>query len=292
MPGTHTSFHLKTTQYNFDAAGRKVYLGVGLASVPTWYFLFFLVFLGLAVGFFYLMRTNLNNVRNIHYLMLSVAIFKALSLFCETFVEYTLKVDGVHDGWSAAFYVFSFIKGMVLFTTVVLIGTGWSHLKPFLTDRDKTLVVAVVVVQAMVNVAMIAVGEATPGSYGGMRWRDILHFLDVVCCIAVLFPLIWSIRHLRSASGTDSKAARNEQRLSNFRTFYILVIGYVYFTRILLFLLESLLPYDWTFIGPVFNELAAVVFYSVTGYLFRPQASNPYMELDKHDDSPEQVETL
>lgn len=216
--------------------------------------------------------------------MLIVVIFKALSLFTETFVQHTLKTRGVHDGWSAAFYVFSFIKGMIMFTTIVLIGTGWSYLKPFLTDRDKQLVLAVMVVQAMVNIAIIAVDESTPGSYGGMRWRDILHILDIICCTAILFPIVWSIRHLRAASGTDSKAARNMQRLKNFRTFYLLVIMYIYFTRIILYLLEALLPYTLTFLAPVFNELASVCFYGFTGYLFRPQEQNPYLAMSKDDD--------
>jgi len=34
---------------------------------------------------------------------------------------------------------------------------------------------------------------------------DVLHLLDIVCCLMILLPIVWSIRHLRSASGEDNK---------------------------------------------------------------------------------------
>ena len=54
-------------------------------------------------------------------------------------------------------------------------------------------------------------------------WRDILHLVDIVCCCAILFPIVWSIKHLRDASETDGKAARVLSKLTLFRQFYIMV---------------------------------------------------------------------
>merc|ERR1740117_2801441 len=124
------------------------------------------------------------------------------------------------------------------------------------------------VIQAMVNIAFVVVDEAAPGAYGGMRWKDLLHLLDIICCIMILCPIFWSIRHLRAAAGADGKAARNVVRLKNFRTFYLLVVSYVYFTRIIVFLLSSTLPFELAWLGTVFSEGAAVAFYATTGYLF------------------------
>lgn len=41
-----------------------------------------------------------------------------------------------------------------------------------------------------------------------------------------------SIKHLREASQTDGKAARSLHKLTLFRQFYVLVVTYIYFTRI------------------------------------------------------------
>lgn len=40
-----------------------------------------------------------------------------------------IRATGHAEGWSVAFYFFTFIRGILFFTVVVLIGTGWSYLK-------------------------------------------------------------------------------------------------------------------------------------------------------------------
>jgi len=149
-------------------------------------------------------------------------------------------------------------------------------------ERDKQIMLVVLVVELMVQIAMVVLDETTPGSAGWLTWRDILHLLDMVCCCMILLPIVWSIRHLRSAAAEDSKdgkAARNMARLKSFRTFYLLVVSYVYFTRIIVFLLGATLPYEMTFLSTVFAEAANATFYVITGYLFRPQSRNPYAML-------------
>ena len=47
-----------------------------------------------------------------------------------------------------------------------------------------------------------------------------------------------SIRHLQEASQTDGKAQSSLRKLKLFRHFYILVVCYVYFTRIIVYLLR------------------------------------------------------
>jgi Lung seven transmembrane receptor len=56
--------------------------------------------------------------------------------------------------------------------------------------------------------------------------------VDIICCCAILFPIVWSIKHLREASQTDGKAARSLHKLTLFRQFYVMVVSYIYFTRI------------------------------------------------------------
>jgi len=225
------------------------------------------------------------NIRSIHWLMTMCLLLKILTLFFEALKEHQTKTTGKKtDAWTVMFYIFSFLKGMLMFTVIVLIGTGWSYLKPFLTERDKQMMLAVLVAQVLINVAMVVVDETTPGAASWMNWRDILHLLDLICCCMILMPIVWSIRHLREASAVDGKAATNFARLKNFRSFYLLVVSYVYFTRIIVFLLGATLPFEITWLSYVFSELASLLFYGLTGYLFRPQTVNPYLAMGKDDD--------
>jgi hypothetical protein len=65
--------------------------------------------------------------------------------------------------------------------------------------------------------------------------------------------------------GGDIIAARSLTRLKSFRTFYLLVVSYVYFTRIIVFLLGATLPFELTFLSTVFGEVANATFYIITG---------------------------
>ena len=58
------------------------------------------------------------------------------------------------------------------------------------------------------------------------------------------------------------------------------MIGFIYFTRIVVFLLSLTLPFELVWMSQAFAESAALLFYALTGYLFRPQTSNPYAALE------------
>ena len=95
-----------------------------------------------------------------------------------------------------------------------------------------------------------------------------------------MFPIVWSIRHLRRAADVDGKAQINLHKLQLFRQFYVIVVAYIYFTRIVVLLLESTIPFNMLWIGPAFTELATLIFYVFTGYKFRPALDNPYIPLN------------
>jgi hypothetical protein len=282
---TQAQFNMTLTEYNVLADGTKVYLSAGQASLPTWFSVLCALFVGeLVVWAAYIVKNNAN-LRSIHYLMTLCLFFKICTLFFEAFREHSVKATGLkNDGWTILFYIFSFLKGMLMVSVIVLIGTGFSLMKPFLTDRDKQLMLTVLVAQVLINIAMVVVDETTPGAAEWLNWRDIFHLLDMICWCMILLPIVWSIRHLREAAAVDGKAASNFARLKNFRSFYLLVVSYVYFTRIIVFLLEATLPFEVSWLGTVFNEAASLAFFFITGYLFRPQAVNPYLALGKDDD--------
>jgi len=281
---TLVGFQIDITQYNVEKDGSKNYLPAGESSLPMWFFLISAAFGVLFVVWVQHLIRYKAEIKNIHYLMTLVLVLKLLTVFFESFEYHYIKTTGSSHGWNIVYYIFSFLKGMMMFMVIVLIGTGWSYLKPFLTERDKQIMLAVIVVQAMVNISAVILDEMSPGSRDFLTWRDVLHLLDMICCCFILLPIVWSIRHLKEAATVDGKAARVMVRLQRFRKFYVLVVSYIYFTRIIVFLLGATLPFELVWLAVVFRESAAIIFYGVTGFLFRPLPHNPYLEVSVEDE--------
>ena len=84
---------------------------------------------------------------------------------------------------------------------------------------------------------------------------------------------------------TDGKAARSLAKLQLFRHFYVMVVSYIYFTRIIVYLLRSSLPYQWVWVSEAANQIAALIFYTLTAVYFRPAPDNPYLALGWDDEA-------
>lgn len=216
--------------------------------------------------------------------MLAVVILKSLNLLCEAEDKSYIKRTGSAHGWDVLFYIFSFLKGIMLFTLIVLIGTGWSFLKPFLQDKEKKVLIIVIPLQIIANIAQVVVDETALYGEEGVTWKQIFLIVDVVCCCAVLFPIVWSIKKLREAARTDGKAAVNLMKLTLFRHYYIVVICYIYFTRVVVYALETITSYRYLWTSAVASELATLAFYVFTGYKFKPEVQNPYLVIDDEEE--------
>ena len=70
---------------------------------------------------------------------------------------------------------------------------------------------------------------------------------------------------MKDASRTDGKAAMSLEKLKLFRHFYIMVVCYVYFTRIIVYLLRITVPFQYEWLDPMFKELSTLVFFVMTG---------------------------
>ena len=111
------------------------------------------------------------------------------------------------------------------------------------------------------------------------------HFVDILCCLAILLPTVWSIKHLRDAAEVDGKAQATLQKLRIFRSFYVVVIMYIYVTRILVYLLAATVPYNFLWLGAFATEASALFFYIFTGWNFQPNLENAYLAVREDDDS-------
>jgi hypothetical protein len=284
QPNSVVSMKVRLAFYNIEAGGKKDYLPAGKTQLPKLFFLCFLIYAIAAGVWIYICYRAKATVHKIHWLMGGLVFLKALTVLTQAGMYSWIKTTGQPDGWNIAFYVFSFFRGIMLFVVIVLIGTGWSFLKPFLQDKEKKVMMIVIPLQVLANIAVVILDETGPSNREWFTWRDILHLVDIICCCAILFPIVWSIKHLREAASTDGKAARNLIKLTLFRQFYVMVVSYIYFTRIVVYLLKSTTPYHYAWTADLADQAAALLFYVLTGYKFRPVEQNPYFVLDDEEE--------
>ncbi|KAK3042857.1 hypothetical protein RJ639_001130 [Escallonia herrerae] len=88
----------------------------------------------------------------------------------------------------------------------------------------------------------------------------------------------------RSKCRADGKAAVNLMKLTLFRQYYVVVICYIYFTRVVVYALETTTSYRYEWTSVVAGELATLAFYVFTGYNFRPKTHNPYFAIDDEEE--------
>ncbi|KAK9809725.1 hypothetical protein WJX73_010815 [Symbiochloris irregularis] len=282
-PDVLATFDIRVSLYNVRSNGKKDYLSVGEDVLPLVFMVMFVLFAVATALWAALVVRSRQDAHRIHHLMTALAAAKTLTLLSEAGMYHFVRATGRPDGWNIAYYVFTFLRGLLFFSVVVLVGTGWSYMKALLAKREKRILMIVIPLQVCAEVAIVVLDENTPVSRSWFTWRDILHLVDIVCCCAVLFPIVWSIKHLREASQTDGKAARNLAKLQLFRHFYVMVVSYIYFTRIIVYLLRSSLPYQWVWVSDVANQIATLLFYTLTAVYFRPHADNPYLALGLED---------
>ncbi|OON20745.1 lung seven transmembrane receptor, partial [Opisthorchis viverrini] len=299
-------------QLNMVEKNTDSYLSAGQRSLPLLYFVMFCVYLSASFIWFIYLRmskslnfwifliplvslclhfhfANRNSKFRIHYLMFAVILVKAVSLAFHGVNYYVIGKHGVHEeGWAVMYYITHIIRGALLFITILLIGAGWTFIKHMLTPRERNVFLIVIPLQILANVATVVIEESEAGTARYMMWRDIFIFVDLACCGAILFPVVWSIRHLQTASQTDGKAAINLRNLRLFRHFYILVICYVYFTRVVAYLLTITVPFSYCWTVELFTESITFLFFVAVGYKFRPISDNPYLLVPNEDEDEEE----
>ena len=339
-PGTkhiHSKFELDFHFSNLDIMGNESYLSAGEMPLPHMFFYFALVY---AVCL-YLWATNIKLIGEgepgrwgdnaeerqpvvfpIHHLMTMLVTLKFLSLFFESIRYHFLRVTGHAYFWSGIYYMFAFMKGTFLFTVILLLGSGWSFVKPFLGEREKTMVCIVLGLQVINNIAIVVLTQRTEGEASFDRWTALLHMVDILCCCAVLIPIVWHVNTLEKnmeQAGDhndepdeiidlqedlrvpedefeESVPVHSDSRLASklklFRSFYLLVVAYIYSTRIVVYLFATMLDYRHTWIRHFVIEAFTLTFYVWVGVLFRPMPENPYLTLKQGESSSNNVKEV
>ncbi|XP_061576280.1 protein GPR108-like [Cololabis saira] len=233
------------------------------------------------------------SVFKIHWLMAALAFTKSTSLVFHSINYHFINTKGHPiEGWAVMYYITHLLKGALLFITLALIGTGWAFVKYILSDKEKKIFMIVIPLQVLANVAYIIIESTEEGSSEYYLWKEILFLVDLICCGAILFPVVWSIRHLQEASSTDGKAAMNLEKLKLFRHYYVMIVCYIYFTRIIAILLKITMPFQWQWCYEFLVEVSTLIFFVLTGYKFRPASNNPYLQLPQDEEDVEMDEVV
>nr|QVK45773.1 G protein-coupled receptor [Proales similis] len=260
------------------------YLSAGELPVPTLYLTWSILYFLAALSWMYILKSSKGDVFKVHYLMLTLVFIKSMSLTFHAINLHYISVNGIHEAiWAILFYITYVIRGMLLIVIILLVGTGWTFIKHVLTENERRLFAIILPSQLLAITAYIFLEEIEEGDAVYLTWRQLFFLLDLICCAAILFPVVWSIRHLEQASQTDGKMVLNLKKLKIFKHFYLMVIFYIYFTRIIGFLLQQILPFQYEWFDELAVELVTFTFFVMTAYKFQPASSNPYLQLNQED---------
>ena len=281
---TPVSFDLAVTQRSIG----KNFLSIGELPLPMFYVVDAVVYLTLAgIWVFGVLRSAQRGVMVLHHLMTGMVFLKMMSVLTLSVDFHYRNITGHPGGWTFAFFIVNSIKGISLFGIIALIGTGWKFLKPFLTDQDKKIFLIVIPLQVIDNIALVVIDESIPGMEQWGAWKNLFRILDLICCGAIILPIVWSIKHLRDAAATSGKSLHNIHKLATFRNFYLLVVSYIYFTRICVYLFQASLPFGSVWLTDLMLESATVAFFVTTGFWFSPESENPLLKVYSSDEEVE-----
>jgi hypothetical protein len=183
---------------------------------------------------------------------------KDLDLIFRAVDNHYVKVTGVSHGWDTWYYIFHFTHVILLFTVIVLIGAGWSLLKPFLQNREKNVLFTIILFQIFTAVFSVVVDDEP-----NIKQWSILLGIDVTCWYVIL-PIDWSIKLL------VEKASRNLSKLTALKRFRLAVVTYVGFTRFVPFFLKIITSCEYRWISNGAEEMGCLVFFIFIFYMFRP----------------------
>ncbi|XP_035685074.1 protein GPR107-like isoform X1 [Branchiostoma floridae] len=272
------------------------YLSAGEVPLPPVYLTMMGVFFLTGCLWIHILRKRKGDVFKIHYLMAALVMVKAMSLMFHAVNYHFIAVEGSpEEAWAVLYYIVYLTRSLLLLISIVLIGTGLTfhnHILPADSRNVRALCLLFLPLQVLANVAYIITESTEEGNSQYRLWREVFILVDLLCCGAILFPVVWSIRHLQEASQTDGKAAISLQKLKLFRHFYVMIVCYIYFTRIIVYLLKITVPFQYEWLGQFFAELATYVFFVMTGYKFRPASNNPYLQVSQDDEDIEMEEVV
>lgn len=269
-----STFQLDFQHTNIDMFGNVSYLTAGDIILPH-LFLYFSISYAILLFLWYrlLYKPSHSTIYAIHHLMTVVLALKTASIFFESIRYHYIRIHGHAELWSFVYYFLNFVKGAFLFTVILLIGSGWSFFQPVLGKKQSKFILAVLLLQIMNHIALAILTHETMGEQWYNQWSNVLHIVDIISCGAILIPIVWQVHALeeqKENANQNGEIHDIQSKLSIFRSFYILVVAYIYYTRIVVYIVSSTLTYKYTWIQDLMTELGTLLFYVSVGMKFAP----------------------
>lgn len=274
-----STFQLEFQHSNVDTFGTTSYLTAGEIILPHLFLYFSMSYALLLFLWYYKLlhkNTHTNKIYAIHHLMTIVLVLKTASMFFESVRYHYIRIYGHAELWSFVYYFLNFIKGIFLFTVILLLGSGWSFFQPVLGKKQSRVIVVVFLLQIMNHISLAILTHETMGELWYNRWSNILHILDIISCGAILIPIVWQVQSLEETldeqanNDVHTEKVDIQSKLTLLRSFYILVVAYIYYTRIVVYIVASTLTYKYTWIKDLIMELGTLLFYVSVGMKFAP----------------------
>lgn len=274
----------------YETNNQENYLSAGLMPLPQMYFVLSVCFFLLGCIWINFIARQKEVALKIHYLMTVLVFAKSCSLLFRAINYHYIALAGQPVvTWAYLYYATRTLKGILFFITLALIGSGWSFIKHILSDKDKKIIIVIVALQVIAHIAEIVLDQSTEGEIFNEFWAQLCSIVDLFCCVAILYPISWSVKHLEEASRTDGKAAINLKKLELFKRFYIISTIYIYITRIVTFVFLSMLTFRYSWLAELVTEVSTLIYFIITGYYFQPMPTNPYLLLSSDNDLEEDI---
>nr|GMD95040.1 protein GPR107-like [Ipomoea batatas] len=288
---------LSVEMYNIETNGKRNYLSDGSGLLPSIFFAstmaYSLLFLWWAI---HCHHYNRKATKTIHILMAALLISRALDSLCLSLEQETIKRTGSPHGWQFLLYFLHTIRSLLLVLVVLLIGAGWTVLKPFVHKEGQAALALGMLVQIVSSVMYILKWETGLFVDGYFAYTILLFILDFVSCWLLLLPIGSTMRELKRNADTEGKAARSLEMLKCFRNLFVGIFVYILITRVALSILKFKASTNgwrdrWVLITVVEQVINVVCFWGIF-FMFRPTTrrdDNPFVATE-HDEEAARAE--
>ncbi|KAL7750219.1 hypothetical protein RI367_004392 [Sorochytrium milnesiophthora] len=221
----------------------------------------------------------------VHRLMLLLLVLTVLQKVFLAAQYHSMQAGIDTRAYDIISYIFTVIKSSLAVTIIGLLAAGWSFIKPYLSERDRKLIMFIIPLQVIANVAHVMELELAIGSLSSIFWSRVLPIVDISSFLIILYAIIQTRKHLTQAADTDGKAKSNLDKYQLWGTLYLATFVYLYLTRIISLFLKTAVPFKVLWLSEAFDEIVTGIFYIFIGRRFSPSSANPYTELHTATDT-------